>query len=43
MKAEWRGLAFRVVPYKDTGTFVIGGTDDVQVGSRARVGLLTMV
>jgi hypothetical protein len=32
MKADWRGVAFRVVAFKDTGTFVIGGTDDVQVG-----------
>lgn len=31
MKADWQGLAFRVVAYKDTGTYVIGGTDDVQV------------
>lgn len=30
MKADWQGVAFRVVPYKDTGTCVIGGTDDVQ-------------
>ncbi|KAI8468855.1 MAG: dynein heavy chain, N-terminal region 2-domain-containing protein [Monoraphidium minutum] len=30
MKADWAGLAFRVVVYKESGTFVIGGTDDVQ-------------
>jgi dynein heavy chain len=30
MKADWEGMEFRVVAYKDTGTFVIGGTDDVQ-------------
>ena len=30
MKADWRGLEFRVVPYKDTGTCVVGGADDVQ-------------
>jgi hypothetical protein len=31
MQADWDGVAFRVVEYKDTGTFVIGGTDEVQV------------
>ena len=31
MKADWEGLAFRVVEYKDTGTYVVGGTDEVQV------------
>ena len=30
MKADWQGMTFRVVAYKDTGTYVIGGTDDVQ-------------
>lgn len=30
MQADWSGLEFRVVPYKDTGTAVVGGTDDVQ-------------
>jgi hypothetical protein len=30
MKADWQGVAFRVVAYKEPGTFVIGGTDDVQ-------------
>jgi hypothetical protein len=30
MKSDWQGLAFRVVAYKDTGTYVIGGADDVQ-------------
>lgn len=31
MQADWEGAAFRVVEYKDTGTFVIGGTDEIQV------------
>lgn len=31
MQADWDGMDFRVVEYKDTGTFVIGGTDEVQV------------
>lgn len=34
MKGDWEGLAFRVVEYKDTGTYVIGGTDEVQVRRR---------
>lgn len=35
MQADWEGVAFRVVEYKDTGTFVVGGTDEVQVGVSA--------
>ncbi|GFH11920.1 uncharacterized protein HaLaN_07505 [Haematococcus lacustris] len=31
MEAEWQGLEFRVLAYKDTGTFIIGGTDEVQM------------
>lgn len=31
MHADWDGLVFRVVEYKDTGTFVVGGTDEIQV------------
>lgn len=31
MQDDWREASFRVVEYKDTGTYVIGGTDDVQV------------
>lgn len=30
MESEWSGLEFRVMPYKDTGTFIIGGTDEIQ-------------
>ena len=30
MEGEWQGLDFRVLPYKDTGTFILGGTDEVQ-------------
>lgn len=31
MQADWQGAEFRVVEYKDTGTYVVGGTDEVQV------------
>jgi len=31
MQADWEDVSFRVVEYKDTGTYVIGGTDEVQV------------
>lgn len=31
MGADWQGMVLRVVEYKDTGTCVIGGTDEVQV------------
>lgn len=31
MQADWQGVEFRVVDYKDTGTYVVGGTDEVQV------------
>lgn len=31
MKGDWEGVEFRVIEYKDTGTFIIGGTDEVQV------------
>jgi hypothetical protein len=37
MQADWQGVELRVVEYKDTGTAVIGGTDDVQVGQRCGV------
>ena len=30
MVSEWEGLEFRCMPYKDTGTFILGGTDEVQ-------------
>ncbi len=33
MKTAWDGLAFLVLPYKDTGTCIIGGVDDIQVGT----------
>ncbi|CAE7940806.1 Dnah1, partial [Symbiodinium sp. KB8] len=29
MQKEWDEMAFEVVPYKETGTFVIRGTDDI--------------
>lgn len=31
MQADWASLAFRVLDYKDTGTYIIGGTDEIQV------------
>ncbi|GIL57271.1 hypothetical protein Vafri_12526 [Volvox africanus] len=30
MEVEWNGLDFRVLPYKDTGAFILGGTDEIQ-------------
>ena len=30
MRAAWHGLEFRVLDFKDTGTYVLGGIDDVQ-------------
>lgn len=31
MRADWNGVEFRVIGYKNTGTYIIGGTDDIQV------------
>ena len=31
MHADWDGLEFRIIEYKDTGTYIVGGTDDIQV------------
>ena len=31
MRADWDGVLFNVIPYKDSGTFILGGVDDVQV------------
>eukprot|EP00951_Prasinocladus_malaysianus_P022062 scaffold183895_cov39-Prasinocladus_malaysianus.AAC.3 len=30
MRADWDGVEFRCIEYKDTGTYIIGGTDEVQ-------------
>ena len=30
MRAAWHGLDFRVLAFKDTGTYILGGVDDVQ-------------
>ena len=30
MRAAWDGLEFRVLDFKDTGTCILGGIDDVQ-------------
>ncbi|MEW5313906.1 MAG: hypothetical protein WDW38_005438 [Sanguina aurantia] len=30
MESEWVGMDLRVMPYKDTGTFILGGTDEIQ-------------
>jgi dynein heavy chain, axonemal len=29
MKAEWEAMEFEVKPYKETGTFIVGGIDDI--------------
>eukprot|EP00242_Pyramimonas_sp_CCMP2087_P005349 CAMPEP_0198205188 /NCGR_PEP_ID=MMETSP1445-20131203/8681_1 /TAXON_ID=36898 /ORGANISM="Pyramimonas sp., Strain CCMP2087" /LENGTH=1441 /DNA_ID=CAMNT_0043877371 /DNA_START=94 /DNA_END=4415 /DNA_ORIENTATION=+ len=31
MYSDWDGVEFRCVAYKDTGTFILGGTDDIQL------------
>lgn len=31
MKGEWEGVEFRMVPYRDSGTCVVGHTDEVQM------------
>ncbi|GFR46074.1 hypothetical protein Agub_g7539 [Astrephomene gubernaculifera] len=31
MKQEWEGVVFQMVPYKDTGTYVVGHTDEIQM------------
>ena len=31
MQADWQGVQFNVLAYKDTGTFILGGVDEVQV------------
>ena len=31
MESEWVGLEIKTIPYKDSGTFVIGGTDEIQM------------
>ena len=31
MHADWDGLEFRIIEYKDTGTYIVGGTDEIQV------------
>lgn len=30
MRAAWTGLEFRVLDFKDTGTYILGGIDEVQ-------------
>jgi dynein heavy chain, axonemal len=30
MRNDWDGVAFAVVPYKDTGTYIVGGIDEIQ-------------
>ena len=30
MAAGWIGIEFVVLPYKDSGTFILGGIDDIQ-------------
>jgi dynein heavy chain len=31
MYSDWDGVEFKCVAYKDTGTFILGGTDDIQL------------
>ncbi len=31
MKEAWSGMAFHCTPYKDTGTSVVGQTEDIQM------------
>ncbi|KAG2454516.1 hypothetical protein HYH02_000363 [Chlamydomonas schloesseri] len=31
MKEDWVGVEFKMVPYKDTGTHVVGHTDEIQM------------
>ena len=30
MQADWASMAFRLIEYKDTGTYITGGTDEIQ-------------
>ncbi|EFJ29004.1 inner arm dynein 3-2 [Selaginella moellendorffii] len=30
MEKDWEGVEFIVLPYKDSGTFILGGLDDIQ-------------
>ena len=30
MMADWEGVGFVTVPYKDSGTYIIGGVDEIQ-------------
>jgi dynein heavy chain len=30
MAADWIGVEFVVLPYKDSGTFILGGIDEIQ-------------
>ena len=30
MQAEWEGLEFHCLPWKETGTYILGGSDEVQ-------------
>lgn len=38
MKAEWEGKEFACLPYKDTGTCVVGHTDEIQVRGKGEGG-----
>lgn len=31
MKEDWVGVDFKMVPYKDTGSHVVGHTDEIQM------------
>ena len=38
MRAAWHALEFRVLDFKDTGTFILGGIDDVQACALSAAG-----
>jgi dynein heavy chain len=38
MSKDWEGVEFRITEYKDTGTYVMGGADEVQVRGRVKQG-----
>jgi dynein heavy chain len=31
MLKDWEGIEFLVLPYKDSGTYIVGGIDDIQM------------
>lgn len=31
MSRDWEGVEFRITEYKETGTYIMGGSDEIQV------------